>query len=357
MNLDLNVLQNNETNFINSFVNQWNRISVTTGKGIVINKNEINADNIKSFIGDTALNGQNLPDVTHRRLGMIVRKAGVFTEIGDYAEDSTTDIKFTNLRANGSLIATTNGTAFNNEISQFDTVTLTLARQAAEISGYGAILARTTTQDELLKVATMVLQNQKKLRFDQMAAVELTTNPAIANIDTTTPPTTAPIHTYLKTMIGNLSGTVDGVSEHVFVTSPQGVARLFQEKTTTGEFVAKDNNTSFTPRLVDGIRQSVGYVGDFDGYKVYATNGILATYTTNASGAVTAQTGGTRTIFGFGLPFQLKLGSSLLQNDTVSIFDEKNTYSNFKDGSMQIGLSFLGAVRVCSPSTWQYVTV
>lgn len=313
--------------------------------------------NLKTFTGATTATGQGLIETrVSTPITFVGNRGGVLIEAGvDYKPNSNYNVTFNSFQLNGSYQQIACGTDTANEISTFAANTATLLRERAEIQGCEDVIARTPDRSQLLLSFELALENEKLLLADRKAVAAVTTNPSVAAIDPATLQTYGPIADAMLSMQANLAGMYsEPGTGHIYVMNQTVLSKLLREQDSSGKF---QNGSYFERSYENGRRPSSGLVGYFDGFPVYVTNGVLSTYTTNASGVITAQTGGNKSAVLFGLPFTLGIARGPAEYDMIQVFTPQNDRQSYYEGEVTIGAATYMAAVVKSPAAWNYFAV
>jgi len=319
-------------------------------------------DNLKTFSGAGAATGQGLIETrVDTPITFVGTQGGVFIEAGvDYKTNQNHNVTVNSFSLNGTYSQIACGTATDNEISTFATGTATLLRERAEIQGCEDVIARTPDRTQLIASFENALENEKLVLADRKAAAAVTSNASVAAINTTGLATYGPITDAMLAMIGNLGGLYSQPGTgHVFLMNNTVFSKMLREQTADGAF---QNATVFSAGhfqadYPNGRRPTVGLVGYFAGFPVYLTNGILSTYTVNASNVIQAQTGGTNSAVLFGLPYTLGLYRGAAEFDTITVFNPQNDRQSYLEGEITVGAATYMAAVLKAPAAWNYYAV
>lgn len=325
--------------------------------------NDAILENEKAFTGADAATGQGLIDtrVVSPIVGLM-QKGGVFIESGvNFRDNAEYNVRFNGVRLNGGYAQIACGTDTENEISTFTNTELTLLRERAEIAGCEDVLARTPDSNQALAIFEQMLEVEKLRLADVKAAVAITSNASVADIDQTTPLTQGQITGTMLQMIGNISGFEATVGNGpAFYMNSQGFSKFLREQTTTGQFI---NSTGFNTGMFEqsyqnGRRTTVGLQGYFQGFPVYVTPSILNTYAVNATTkAITAQTGGTSTAVLFGITGTLGIARIGREYDKVVVFSPENDRQSYYEGEVTVGAWTYMASGVIIPAAWNRAAI
>ena len=319
-------------------------------------------DNLKTFTGAGAATGQGLIETrVDTPITYVGNLGGVFIEAGvDYKANQNYNVTVNSFSLNGSYSQIACGTDTDNEISTFATGTATLLRERAEIQGCEDVIARTPDRTQLIASFENALENEKLVLADQKAAAAVTSSASVAAIPTAGLSTDAPITDAMLAMIGNIGDLYSQPGTgHVFIMNNTVFSKMLREADTTGGLINSPMfaRGQFQADYPNGRRPTVGLVGYFAGYPVYLSNGILSTYTVDASQAITAQTGGTNSAVLFGLPYTLGLYRGLAEMDTITIFNPQNDRQSYLEGEVTVGAATYMAAVLKSPAAWNYRAV
>lgn len=367
MNLDNNVTTsyaNNSLDYkeVGAKINQFLVSKGKTPFNLKQISNDAILENQKSFTGAAAATGQGLIETrVSTPLVAVTQRGGVFIESGiNYKPESGHNVTFNGFQLNGTYAQIACGTDTANEISTFSTGTATLLRERAEIAGCEDVLARTPDANSAISIFEQALEEEKLRLSDLKSAVAVTSNASVAAINLSTAPTYGPITWSMLQMIANISGYDANIGAgHAFYVNQQGFSKLLKEQDQAGNYQNSPqfSRAYFEKAYGNGRRPSVGLVGYFDGFPVYLTNGILNTYTDNASNVITAQTGGTKTAVLFGITGTLGLARGMRQYDSITVFDSSNDRQSYLEGEVTIGSWTYMASVVIIPAFWNYATI
>ena len=337
-----------------SWANALNKFLVTSNQSPIAFEAST-LESMKSFTGANAATGSGLLDTRIiTPITYVGTRGGVFIESGiDYRPNSGFDMKVNSFSLNGTYAQIACGTATENEISTFATGTVSLLRERAEIQGCEDLIARTPDKAQLLLAFEQALENEKLVLADRKVAVAITSNASTVAIDPASIGALRPIALAMYQMQGNIGGLYSnpGIG-HRYYMSPSGYSRFLRSQDAEGNFSCC--NSHFERAYGNTGRPDVGLMGYFDGYPVYVTNGILNTYTANATGVITAQTGGANTAVLFGLPYTLTLGRGLSDLDQIIVFDATTDRQSYYEGEVTVGAVTYMAAVLKAPAAWNY---
>jgi hypothetical protein len=320
-----------------------------------INLTEINPEvieNKKTFSGAAAATGAGLIETrVATPITFLSQRGGVFIESGiNFKDNAAFNVTFNGVRTDGSFTLVACGTATTNEISTFSNGTATLLRETAFIEGCEDVLARTPDANSTIAVFEELLENEKLILADNKVAASITSNAGVAAINPTGLSTIGEITDGMLAMIGNLGGFYTNTGNGLaFYLNRQGFSRMLREQTNTGAFISGRpfGQGYFERAFVNGRAPTHGLVGYFDGYPVFLTPGILNTYTANATGVITAQTGGTNTAVILAETGVLGLARAGREFDDLVVFDTKNDRQAALEGEVTIlATTYMAAVTI-----------
>jgi hypothetical protein len=229
------------------------------------------------------------------------------------------------------------------------------ALQRAEIPLFQdpALTAYLDNRGALFALFENILDVKKGVRLDQLINADLTANPTgltilPANIGQ------FPITKAIMQLITQFSA----FGEPKVFLNTRGFYRLMSEQDTVGNLSNEGlngiGNGKFIWSSADRRVPRKGLVGLLFGAEVHIVPSILNIYTTNASNAITAQSGGASTFVAVGYTPALGVVRGRPEDDFVQAFTPSNSLINARTGTSTIlGMAYLGA-GVINPYMWGY---
>lgn len=320
-------------------------------------------DNMKTFSGAGASTGSGLVQTITGPLITGGLEGGAFIDSsvtyipnvrGNYTPNSV-------LRSSG-YVANAYSTPATNEISTFGNDPIVLTSYKALIQGSELVLATNPNPSQIILELENALEAEKLVLSDTLAASELVTS-AIAGTSTAVNPTTLPtygsIHTAMNRMIGQKSKySIQGVRPKFYLRS-EAFDALISEQDANGRFQDSQYQFKFTTEAQTvPAKGKVGTHGGFDVIIVASdsSNGILSTYTTNASGVITSASGSDKTAIWFGTPRGLHIIRGISEMDKITMYggSAENSITEDINGRVSfVGTTSMGA-GLLIPSFWAY---
>ena len=370
----INMLEDNQMRIADQFIKAYNNLAVNDPSQRCKALPAVKSDDLvsayaefksKAITGATAVTGNALVGQTFAPISLdliAIEMGDVFRSSGVYFEANVRGQKtFPAFQGFGKFTKVTPGTSVTNDIAVNVGVNnpVNPAQYQAEIPLYNepSLTAYQGNIGAMFGVFEQVLEVQKGYLADDLMAEAITTNPTgITALDSTGATTYFPIVNKIQELVNKFSkyGPVKVWMNHYALT------KVMTEQSSTGDL----SNTSLAGlgngRLIignNGIIPKAGLVGYMCGAEVWLVPAIKSTYTVGASNAVTAQTGGTKTVIVVGIARALGTVRGVAENDFVTVFDPKNSRDNFRDATTTIGAYTYSGSSVLNPYMVGYYAI
>lgn len=307
----------------------------------------------KAVTGGATATGEGLVNIEYNPIEEILDiKGGAFRNSGvRFSSEQIGTAHFPTATGTGDFAAANAGSSTTNDVTPtFYDQTVPINDYIAEIPIYNhpVLTSYVGSPAQLYSLFEAALEEKKKVLEDDLLAQALS-----GSTDVTILPTSsasfAPIASSIQDLIVKRIRKYGRVKVYV---NHDGMYRWLDERDADGNFpslFAKfvfSNNSQEVPEF--------GRVGTFAGAEVHIVPKILSTYTTNASNAINAQTGGTKTAAFVGIPNMAGIARGRREFDTISVFNHTNDLTAFRTNQTIMGaLTHMGA-NVLNPDAWGY---
>jgi hypothetical protein len=309
--------------------------------------------NQKAVTGGATATGEGLVNIEYNPIEEILDiKGGAFRNSGvRFSSEQIGTAHFPTATGTGDFTAATAGSSTTNDVTPtFYDQTVPINDYIAEIPIYNhpVLTSYVGSPAQLYSLFEAALEEKKKVLEDDLLAQALSGSGAITILPTSSA-TYAPIASSIQDLIVKRIRKYGRVKVYV---NHDGMYRWLDERDADGNFPSLsakfvfNNNSQEVPE--------VGRVGTFAGAEVHIVPKILSTYTTNASNAINAQTGGTKTAAFVGIPNMAGIARGRREFDTISVFNHTNDLTAFRTNQTIMGaLTHMGA-NVLNPDAWGY---
>ena len=209
---------------------------------------------------------------------------------------------------------------------------------------------------QLIAMFQQVLNIKKGTLRDNLLFTDLTSNPTGLTISTPSSATYFPIAQSINALVSRLRRFAQAGPVKIYVNQ-FGLTRIINEQDQMGNFSNQANfNTimKFTPARADMAMPEVGLAGRMCGAEVHVVPAIKNTYTVNASGAVTAQTGGSNTIVAVGITNAAAVIAGDPADDFITVFDATNDRAAFREATTSVAARTYAGAGIMNPYMWGY---
>ena len=321
----------------------------------------------KAFNGQDVANGSGLANRTEEALTTLYSDGGAFINSGvDYRPNTRGVVYHKNLRLQGSYKEQICGTPVDNELSVFSDSTQQTQAYTAYMEGCEDVLVNTEDPAYLMAEMKFLLENEKLVLSDTLAAEAVTGNPQVVALNPQGANSERPIRWAMGKMMIQITPFKmrsrlrrRGASVAKFYMSLAGFSAFMQETASDGQPLA---NSAFVYASPDQSIPESGLVGRYSGHDVIIVTsepgkGILSSYDTNTTGSITSQEGGTnpdKTAILYGIPAALTILRGPAEGDYISVFDGKNDKQMFEEAEVLIGARTYMSAKVTLPLFWTY---
>lgn len=307
----------------------------------------------KAVTGAAAATGEGLVNIEYNPIDEILDiKGGAFRASGvRFASEQIGTAHFPSATGTGDFVAATAGSSTTNDVTPtFYDQTIAIADYIAEIPIYNhpVLTSYVGSPAQLYALFEGALEEKKKVLEDDLLAQALSGSADVTILPTSSA-TYAPIASSIQDLVVKRIRKYGRVKIYV---NQDAMYRWLDERDANGNFIDLSSKFIFSNNAQEV--PEVGRVGTFAGAEVHIVPKIPSTYTTNASNAITAQTGGTKSAAFVGIPNMAGIARGRREFDTISVFNHTNDLTAFRTNQTIMGaLTHMGA-NVLNPDAWGY---